>query len=567
MPAYDAFISYSHARDVSIASRLQSQMQRLGKPWYRRRALRIFRDDTSLSASPSLKPSLLVALGQTRYLVLLASPEAAKSPWVHDEMEFWLENKGTDTLLLAMSAGELAWDNNAGDFVWSEQTPLPANLKGKFRNEPRWIDVREFRNADGDADKLLAAAADLASAIHGIPKEDLLSQELIQQRRAKSLAWSAAACLLVLTCAAVWEWRQAVAQRNRAENNLNAALEGARDTMVKVGAELRQTVGVPLATVDNILTIEGDLVDDLRKSNPNSAALRRAQAFVLREQSQDLLAGGKFEPALEAAQQSESMLQAMSNAGSGDDDFQRERSMSANRIGEAYANLGNHDKALQSFNKALGIRQELAERDKTAQAKRDLVVAYERVGDQQRALGNLAEAYKMYNDSLPIRQALAAADPTDLDRQEDLAAGYDRVAPFFEGEAAIGWYDKSIAIRRELVQRDPSKASWQASLASVLDAKGNALTNLGRCPEAIAPLQEGLSMRQYLADKNRDVMRNQRVLAFSEYHLAVCGDQSNVRFRRAIDIVDKLERDGKLPDSLLLQLRDVARQKLDGAAN
>jgi tetratricopeptide (TPR) repeat protein len=566
MPAYDAFISYSHARDVSIASRLQSQMQRLGKPWYRLRALRIFRDDTSLSASPSLEPSLLVALGQTRYLILLASPEAAQSKWVHDEVEFWLEHKGTDTLLLAMSAGELAWDSNAGDFEWSEHTPLPVNLKGKFRYEPRWIDVRDFRDADGDADKLQAAAADLASAIRGIPKEDLLSQELTQQRRAKSLAWSAAACLLVLTCAAVWEWRQAVAQRNRAENNLNAALDGARDTMVKVGAELRQTVGVPLTTVDNILTIEGDLVDDLRKSNPNNAALRRAQAFVLREQSQDLLAGGKFEPALKAAQQSENLLQTMSNAGSGDDDFQRELSMSANRIGEAYANLGDHDKALQSFNKALAIRQELAA-DKTTQAERDLVVAYERVGDQQYALGNLAEAYKMYNDSLPIRQALAAADPADLDRQEDLAAGYDRVAPFFEGEAAIGWYDKSIAIRRELVQRDPSKASWQASLASALDAKGNALTNLGRCPEAIAPLQEGLSMRQYLADKNRDVMRNQRVLAFSEYHLAVCGDQSNVRFRRAIDIVDKLERDGKLPDSLLLQLRDVARQKVDGAAN
>jgi hypothetical protein len=90
MPAYDAFISYSHKRDVSIASRLQSQMERLGKPWYRLRALRIFRDDTSLSASPSLEPSLLVALGQTRYLVLLASPEAAASKWVQDEVEFRL---------------------------------------------------------------------------------------------------------------------------------------------------------------------------------------------------------------------------------------------------------------------------------------------------------------------------------------------------------------------------------------------------------------------------------------------------------------------------------------------
>ena len=567
MPAYDAFISYSHKRDVSIASRLQSQMQRLGKPWYRLRALRIFRDDTSLSASPSLEPSLLVALGQTRFLVLIASPEAAVSKWVRDEVEFWIEHKGTDTLLLAMSAGELAWDDNAADFAWTEQTPLPPNLKGRLKHEPRWIDVREFRNPGADADKLVAAAADLASAIHGIPKEDLLSQELTQQRRAKSLAWSAAACLLVLTCAAVWEWRQAVVQRNRAENNLSAALEGARDTIIKVGAELRQTVGVPLATVDNILTIESELVDELRKSNPNNIALRRAEAFVLREQSQDLAAAGKGEAALKAALQSDKMLQAMSNAHSGDDDFQREVSMSANRVGEAYAKLGQPNEALQSFQRALGIRRQLAERDNSTQAKRDLVVAYERVGDGELALKHREDAYKMYKESLQIRQALATADPRDPDRQEDLAAGYDRIAQFSDGAAAIDWYDKSIAIRRELVQRDSSKASWQASLASALDAKGSTLADLGRCPEALSPLQEGLTMRQYLADKNRDVIRNQRVLAFSEYHLAVCGDQSSVRLRRAIDIVDKLDQGGRPPDSQLLEFRKVAQQRLDEAGN
>jgi hypothetical protein len=110
---------------------------------------------------------------------------------------------------------------------------------GRFNLALRSIDPRYCPNPGGYVDKLVAAAADLASAIHGIPKEDLLSQELTQQRRAKSLAWSAAACLLVLTCAAVWEWRQAVVQRNRAENNLSAALEGARDTIIKVAPSCR----------------------------------------------------------------------------------------------------------------------------------------------------------------------------------------------------------------------------------------------------------------------------------------------------------------------------------------
>jgi hypothetical protein len=82
VPVYDAFISYSHAKDKPIAASLQSVIQKLGKPWYRRRALRVFRDDTSLSATPSLWPSIEAELAESRYLILLSSPESAASPWV-----------------------------------------------------------------------------------------------------------------------------------------------------------------------------------------------------------------------------------------------------------------------------------------------------------------------------------------------------------------------------------------------------------------------------------------------------------------------------------------------------
>jgi hypothetical protein len=61
-------------------------MQRLGKAWYRRRALRLFRDDTSLSATPELWRSIEQALAQSRFLILIASPEAAISPWVDSDI-------------------------------------------------------------------------------------------------------------------------------------------------------------------------------------------------------------------------------------------------------------------------------------------------------------------------------------------------------------------------------------------------------------------------------------------------------------------------------------------------
>jgi hypothetical protein len=145
--AYDAFVSYSHAHDKPVAAALQSAMQRLGKAWYRRRALRLFRDDTSLSATPELWRSIEQALGQSRFLILIASVEAAASPWVDKEVAHWLDHNGLDTLLIALTDGELAWDGATGDFRWSEVTPLPPTLKGRFAAEPFWIDLRPYRDS------------------------------------------------------------------------------------------------------------------------------------------------------------------------------------------------------------------------------------------------------------------------------------------------------------------------------------------------------------------------------------------------------------------------------------
>ena len=58
-------LHHSHGQDVAIAAALQSAVQKLGKAWYRRRALRVFRDVTSLSATPYLWPSIEQALFQS----------------------------------------------------------------------------------------------------------------------------------------------------------------------------------------------------------------------------------------------------------------------------------------------------------------------------------------------------------------------------------------------------------------------------------------------------------------------------------------------------------------------
>ena len=59
---YDGFISYSHSADDLLAPRLQAGLQRFAKPWWKRRALRIFRDEASLSANPHLWSSIVDAM-------------------------------------------------------------------------------------------------------------------------------------------------------------------------------------------------------------------------------------------------------------------------------------------------------------------------------------------------------------------------------------------------------------------------------------------------------------------------------------------------------------------------
>src|SRR5262245_55811157 len=155
----------------------------------------------------------------------MASPEAAASPWVGKEIAYWLEHKSVETLLIALTDGTLAWDEASNDFAWAAATPLPAVLKGAFGgHEPKWVDLTAYRTGAGPRDpKFEELTADFAAVIRGMPKEDLLSEEVRQQRRRLRHAYSAALALLVLAGIAGWQWHNAARQRDRAENALMTA--------------------------------------------------------------------------------------------------------------------------------------------------------------------------------------------------------------------------------------------------------------------------------------------------------------------------------------------------------
>jgi WD40 repeat protein len=224
--AYDAFISYSRTADGKLGPALQRGLQRFAKPWYRLRALRVFRDDASLSANPDLWGSIEQALDDSEYFILLASPPAAESQWVAKEVEYWLEHRGTERLLVVLTEGELFWVPGHG-VDRSRTSALPAPLYDAFDGEPRYVDLRWARTDGqlGQRDtRFRDALADLAAPLHGRSKDEMLGEEVRQHKRTLAVAWSAAAVLAALTVAASVLALLAVQQRNRARTQASIAL-------------------------------------------------------------------------------------------------------------------------------------------------------------------------------------------------------------------------------------------------------------------------------------------------------------------------------------------------------
>src|ERR1700681_1102235 len=114
--AYNAFISYSHTADGPLAAALQSSLHSFAKPWYKLRALHIFRDQTNLAVNPALWSSIRDALDQSSF-ILLASPEAAASPWVAKEAEYWIGKNGPSHVLIVLTGGTLKWDHSVACFT------------------------------------------------------------------------------------------------------------------------------------------------------------------------------------------------------------------------------------------------------------------------------------------------------------------------------------------------------------------------------------------------------------------------------------------------------------------
>jgi MTH538 TIR-like domain (DUF1863) len=216
---YKAFLSYSHEADSALAGELQHSLQQFAKPYYVRRAISVFRDQTDLGANPGLWSRIAEMLDASEYLLLLASPSATQSRWVKREIDHWLTAHGgrPTNVLLMWTDGILEWDHAQNDFDWSRTDALPRlldwdldqtprSLEGVFPEEPFFIDLRRWRTESSGYSvrdpMFLDYVATITAELRGEVKSALIGRDVREHERFRKIRAGAIAAICIFALAA-----------------------------------------------------------------------------------------------------------------------------------------------------------------------------------------------------------------------------------------------------------------------------------------------------------------------------------------------------------------------------
>ena len=222
---YRAFISYSHKdqrwarwlhrslEGYRIPSRLRGSAGEFGP--LPDRLSPLFRDREDLASAGELNPKIQAALADSEALIVICSPDAARSPWVNGEILRFKQLGRAERICCLIVDGE----PNAGDerecFAPALRFELDAGGEiGSQAAEPVAADVRPGK--DGKS----LARLKLLSGLLGVNLDTLRQREAARRhRRLLAIATLAVMVMLVTSVLAV----QAVIARNVAERRQKQA--------------------------------------------------------------------------------------------------------------------------------------------------------------------------------------------------------------------------------------------------------------------------------------------------------------------------------------------------------
>ena len=495
----------------------------------------ICRGNDDLTAGPSLKERALAALDELQFLIVICSPNAAKSRHVNEEIRHF-KSLGRSTHVIAVIV-----DGVPGD---AEHECFPPALRVKVApdgtpttdpEEPITADARE----QGDGKRI--AALRVVAHLIAVPFDELRGRDTAAvKRRSRRLATAAVvvAGFAVAAGFLVWE-RHARRTSAQARNDASVAVGRQQENRALVqrlvagsrarpsparapsvasavadiakgaaggDAGLRQALDLLRANqVEQAIGALQTAADNAPAADTRAAAAawrdlgtiaglrdpRRARDAYARATALDpddwesLYWGGTLDldaGDLDAAETAYRQLLAVKRV----EPDSRAAFWAQLGLGAVADGRGRPDAALASYLAARAAADRMAKAEPTnARRQFDLAAGYERVGDIQRQQGDLAAALKSFRARHDIVSALVRAEPGNAEWQRDLSVSFNKIGETLaeQGDmaAALQSFASALAIADRLAA-DPDNVGAQRDRAVCDERIGTALVAQGRLP-------------------------------------------------------------------------------------
>jgi len=572
---YRAFLSYSH-RDTAWGKWLHRALEsyRIDKDLVGHetpagpvpKTLRpIFRDREDFSAGASLKGQTRAALEASEFIIVVCSPNAARSQYVNEEIRCYKALGRGDCVIPIIVDGE------PGD---PERECFPPALRFKVgpdgtltneREEPIAADAR----AQGDGKEV--AMLKVVAGLLGLGLDEVVRRAEIARRHRKKLWMSLAGVFLFLSAAAsgggIFAYQNWI-QKERSHDQLVEWANSVNKSIEKRKARAE-------ASVATLLSELRDQEKGINDSGVDTPKLKyvKAQTLIIFAAAYQTL-GNSGESLARAKLASEILSGLIANASSelrwrqflrrsyekltgvvqpSKLDLQNQLSVAYQKIGNSLLYLERLAVALDWYRRSF----ELAHALQTANPSKiewqsGLSVAYDKIGDASKELGNLAAARTNYAASLAIRARLAAADPDNAQLQRDLASAHDRLADVLHSEGKLAEALRSEEQSRDIVVHffaiDRENNDWRRNLALNYRKLADIHRDMGQISKALDGYRESFEIIKQLKAQDPKNAEWVRDLAASYVGIgALLGEQGKLgeaeeNFRSGIAILEPLEQ-------------------------
>jgi hypothetical protein len=334
---YQAFLSYSH-RDTATAKLLHGRLEgfRVDKDLVGRETpmgpipkhLRpIFRDRHDFDAGGTLAAQTVAALDSSAALILVASPAAANSKPVNEEIRLFASGHPDRLVIPVIIAGD------PGD---AEKECFPPALHREDESGGGIL-AADLRDS-GDGREL--SLAKVIGRLIGLPPDEVFRRAERERRRKARLRNVIIGVLALLAIAATGSAFYAWQQLNRNEAFLNATLKKATESVNKAVAQAERYNVPHSATIELLTTAEGmfHIMAQLGRATPE---LRYRKAWMLIEFARNYAVVGDTAKEMALAAEADRLLAGLTEEKPRDTDYQGSLAVAHDQVGYVQQAQGN----------------------------------------------------------------------------------------------------------------------------------------------------------------------------------------------------------------------------------